>query len=118
MGQFSGVTLPREEILENAFVLCPLAELAPEVLHPVGQRSYRALWQAYDQASQPLSKVDFHVAGPPDLPGRLNQPGRRASRRRPAFQRLIASPSALPLHTAVSELRRTDFLRHCQGLRR
>jgi 2-amino-4-hydroxy-6-hydroxymethyldihydropteridine diphosphokinase len=30
VGIIEGVELPRGEILENAFVLCPLAELAPE----------------------------------------------------------------------------------------
>ena len=63
VGEFSGVTLPREEILENAFVLCPLAELAPDVPHPVVKRSFRSLWQDYDQSSQPLSKVDFMWRG-------------------------------------------------------
>ena len=62
MGIVEGVELPREEILENAFVLCPLAELAPDTLHPALKRSYASLWQAYDQASQPLSKVDFSGA--------------------------------------------------------
>jgi 2-amino-4-hydroxy-6-hydroxymethyldihydropteridine diphosphokinase len=65
VGEFSGVTLPREEILQNAFVLCPLAELAPEVLHPVAKRSYQTLWQDYDQSSQPLSNVAFMWRGRP-----------------------------------------------------
>ncbi len=43
------VELPRGEILQNAFVLQPLAELAPDVLHPVLQQSYQRLWQAYQQ---------------------------------------------------------------------
>lgn len=59
VGTFGGVTLPRDEILENAFVLCPLAELAPDALHPQLKRSYGSLWQAFDRASQPLTKVDF-----------------------------------------------------------
>lgn len=65
VGEFSGVTLPREEILQNAFVLRPLAELAPAVLHPIAKRSYLALWQDYDQSSQTLSKVDFMWRGRP-----------------------------------------------------
>ena len=63
VGTIGAVTLPRDEILENAFVLGPLAELAPDRLHPVVGRSYRALWDAYDQASQPLHKVDFMWRG-------------------------------------------------------
>ena len=63
VGIYSGVQLPRDEILENAFVLCPLAELSPATLHPVVQRSYLSLWQSYDQSSQPLSRVNFSWRG-------------------------------------------------------
>jgi 2-amino-4-hydroxy-6-hydroxymethyldihydropteridine diphosphokinase len=63
VGVLDGVTLPRDEILENAFVLCPLAELVPNALHPVVKRSYRALWAAYDESVQPLRKVDFMWRG-------------------------------------------------------
>jgi 2-amino-4-hydroxy-6-hydroxymethyldihydropteridine diphosphokinase len=63
VGTVSGVKLPRDEILENAFVLRPLAELSPESLHPALKRSYRALWNAYDQATQPLARVDFMWRG-------------------------------------------------------
>ena len=59
VGVIDDVELPRGEILENAFVLCPLAELAPEVEHPVERETYQALWQAYDQASQGPVRVDF-----------------------------------------------------------
>lgn len=63
VGTFGAVTLPRDEILENAFVLCPLAELAPDALHPQTQRSYRAHWEAFDRASQPLTRVHFSWRG-------------------------------------------------------
>ena len=63
VGEIEGVELPRSEILENAFVLCPLAELAPHVLHPAVGKSYGSLWQAYDRSSQPLRKVDFQWCG-------------------------------------------------------
>ncbi len=63
VGVVEGVKLPRGEITENAFVLCPLAELAPEAVHPLVRKSYAALWQAYDKASQPLERVDFEWRG-------------------------------------------------------
>lgn len=46
--------LPRPEILENAFVLWPLAELASELIHPLAQVSVAELWQAFDKSSQQL----------------------------------------------------------------
>ncbi|MCU8006842.1 2-amino-4-hydroxy-6-hydroxymethyldihydropteridine diphosphokinase [Shewanella sp. SM34] len=53
------VTLPRAEIVNNAFVLWPLAELAPELIHPVVDKSYASLWQEYDKKSQLLWPVMF-----------------------------------------------------------
>ena len=52
------VELPRAEITENAFVLWPLAELAPDVIHPGSGQSYASLWQQYDKP-QKLWPVPF-----------------------------------------------------------
>jgi 2-amino-4-hydroxy-6-hydroxymethyldihydropteridine diphosphokinase len=49
--------LPRDEILKYAFVLRPLADVAPDERHPQLGRSYRELWQGFDQAAQPLWPV-------------------------------------------------------------
>jgi 2-amino-4-hydroxy-6-hydroxymethyldihydropteridine diphosphokinase len=65
VGLFEGIELPRAEIAENAFVLCPLAELAPSALHPRLGQSYAALWDAYDRDAQPLRRVDFAWRGSP-----------------------------------------------------
>ena len=62
-GTVEGVELPRAEILENAFVLCPLAELAGEAVHPTAAKTYLELWQGYDRGSQQLQKVDFRWRG-------------------------------------------------------
>lgn len=53
------VVLPREEILFNAFVLLPLAELVPEQVHPGAGKTYSALWQAFDKQRQKLWPVNF-----------------------------------------------------------
>lgn len=63
VGIIEGVELPRGEILENAFVLCPLAELAPQLCHPVLGETYAKLWQAYDKGAQSLHKVAFAWRG-------------------------------------------------------
>lgn len=59
VGNIDGVSLPRAEIIENAFVLRPLADIAANQLHPKLKQSYSELWQAYDQASQKLWPIDF-----------------------------------------------------------
>jgi len=53
----SPAQLPRDEINTNAFVLLPLSEIAPTLIHPVLQKSYQTLWQNYDKSSQQLEKV-------------------------------------------------------------
>jgi 2-amino-4-hydroxy-6-hydroxymethyldihydropteridine diphosphokinase len=53
----SPIELPRAEILQNAFVLWPLAEIAPQLCHPVNGQTFQQLWQAYDRDQRlwPLS---------------------------------------------------------------
>jgi 2-amino-4-hydroxy-6-hydroxymethyldihydropteridine diphosphokinase len=53
------VELPRSEILHNAFVLRPFAELAPEWRHPLADMTLMALWHEYDANRQPLRAVAF-----------------------------------------------------------
>lgn len=62
-GDIDGVTLPREEIDYNAFVLRPLAELLPDIRHPVSQIRYTDLWAAFDPGEQRLWPVDFKWRG-------------------------------------------------------
>jgi len=52
-----GLVLPRPDLLRWGFMLGPLAELAPELIHPVERRTIGALWSAFDQASQPLHQT-------------------------------------------------------------
>ena len=54
-----GLNIPRDEITKNAFVLAPLAELAPDLLHPVAGTDYQTLWAQYDKSSQKLWPVEF-----------------------------------------------------------
>lgn len=54
-----GLKLPREEILHNAFVLWPLAEIAPELTHPEAGKTYAELWQAFDKSRENLKPIAF-----------------------------------------------------------
>ena len=57
------VVLPRAEILHNAFVLCPFAELAPDWIHPVAGLCLSSLWRQYDKSRQPLTAVTLVASG-------------------------------------------------------
>ncbi len=62
-GVFDGVSLPRREIIENAFVLRPLAEIAGAEIHPVTQSSYANLWRDFDKGEQGVWPVDLVWGG-------------------------------------------------------
>ena len=53
--------LPRDDILDYAFVLAPLADLAPALEHPLSGRRIDDLWAAFDRAQQPLRRVDIDL---------------------------------------------------------
>ncbi|MCY1303226.1 2-amino-4-hydroxy-6-hydroxymethyldihydropteridine diphosphokinase [compost metagenome] len=59
VGNFDGLVLPRPEVLKNAFVLWPLALLAPEARHPGAGKTFAELWQSssIQQALWPASFV-------------------------------------------------------------
>ena len=59
VGIYDGIELPRAEITENAFVLLPLSELAPQELHPRIRKTYAELWANYDQSAQSLWKIEL-----------------------------------------------------------
>ncbi len=54
-----GLKLPRGEILKNAFVLWPLAEIAPELKHPETGIRYKELWADFDKEKENLNPVKF-----------------------------------------------------------
>lgn len=52
-----GLSLPRPEIEKYAFVLKPLAEIAPHACHPQTGRSYREIWGCFADRDQKLVRV-------------------------------------------------------------
>ncbi|MCB1859534.1 MAG: 2-amino-4-hydroxy-6-hydroxymethyldihydropteridine diphosphokinase [Gammaproteobacteria bacterium] len=60
--------VPRSDIEQFAFVLCPLAEVAGEARHPQHGECYRTLWQRFDKQRQPLRRVPLALNGAPLSP--------------------------------------------------
>ena len=50
--------LPRRDILEYGFVLCPLADIAADLVHPLTGRRIGEHWRDFDVDTHPLTPVD------------------------------------------------------------
>jgi 2-amino-4-hydroxy-6-hydroxymethyldihydropteridine diphosphokinase len=55
----SQVNLPHPDIQRYAFVLCPLAEIAPDLRHPETGLSCARMWQQFGSGKQEIWKTDF-----------------------------------------------------------
>ena len=62
VGDFEFLTLPRAEILKNAFVLWPLSLMAPDKVHPGVGKTLAQMW-AEAQIDQVLAPVAFEWRG-------------------------------------------------------
>ncbi|RDH82964.1 MAG: 2-amino-4-hydroxy-6-hydroxymethyldihydropteridine diphosphokinase [endosymbiont of Galathealinum brachiosum] len=51
--------IPRDEILLRAFVLWPMAEVAPDLTHPEVNKTYAELWSEFDKEKEKLEPIEF-----------------------------------------------------------
>ncbi|MGH8260930.1 MAG: 2-amino-4-hydroxy-6-hydroxymethyldihydropteridine diphosphokinase [Steroidobacteraceae bacterium] len=50
-------TLPRPDLLKRAYMLGPLADLAPELVHPTAGETIGALWRRFDRGAHRMVRV-------------------------------------------------------------
>ena len=60
-GPGQALRIPRDE-LRHAFVLKPLAEIAPDVVHPVDGRTLQALWRAHPDHDTHFDRIPLETA--------------------------------------------------------
>lgn len=51
--------LPRKDLIRYAFAACPMAELAPTLVHPVDGRSMAEIWDAMSPDADALTQVSL-----------------------------------------------------------
>lgn len=59
VGTFPGAVLPRPDLLRRAYMLGPLADLAPGVVHPTAHRTIGELWREFDATGAELRRVSL-----------------------------------------------------------
>jgi 2-amino-4-hydroxy-6-hydroxymethyldihydropteridine diphosphokinase len=57
-----GLTLPRPDLLLRAYMLKPMAELAPGLRHPTLGLTMRELWERFDRDAHPMQEVELDAA--------------------------------------------------------
>jgi len=54
-----GLALPRPDLTRRAYMLGPMAELAPDLLHPVEHATMAELWARFDREAHRMEPVDL-----------------------------------------------------------
>lgn len=49
--------LPRVDIIKYAFVLKPLCDLDPDLVHPVEKKTISELWESFDDSQQKINEI-------------------------------------------------------------
>ena len=63
IGRVAGKNLPHPDLLTRAWVLGPLAELAPGLIHPVAGERIDDLWRRFDRGAHRLTPVSLEREG-------------------------------------------------------
>jgi 2-amino-4-hydroxy-6-hydroxymethyldihydropteridine diphosphokinase len=52
-------TVPRPDLIRRPFMLGPMAEIAPDVMHPVAHKTIAELWREFDRGAHALTPVEL-----------------------------------------------------------
>lgn len=55
------LTVPRDDVMKYDFVLRPLAELAPDLRHPVDGRTLAEIWADFDDSGRRLTREHLEI---------------------------------------------------------
>jgi 2-amino-4-hydroxy-6-hydroxymethyldihydropteridine diphosphokinase len=60
--------LPRPDLLKRAYMLGPLADIAPDLRHPTAQATIGELWKRFDRSAHALQAVEPATRSDPHPP--------------------------------------------------
>ena len=52
-----GFLLPRPDLVKRPYMLKPMADIAPDRMHPLLQKTMRQLWETFDQGGHEMKEV-------------------------------------------------------------
>jgi 2-amino-4-hydroxy-6-hydroxymethyldihydropteridine diphosphokinase len=53
-----GLVIPRPDLVRRAYMLKPLVDIAPDLVHPTLKKSMRELWAEFDQGAHELVELE------------------------------------------------------------
>jgi 2-amino-4-hydroxy-6-hydroxymethyldihydropteridine diphosphokinase len=56
-------TLPRPDLLKRPYMLGPMAELAPQEMHPTANKTIGELWNEFDRGAHEMTPVSIVLQG-------------------------------------------------------
>ena len=61
-----GLSIPHADIIRYPFVLKPLVDIAPQLMHPVLHKTMQTIWDEFDQSSVVMQQLDLANIVPVD----------------------------------------------------
>jgi len=57
-----GLVVPRPDLTRRPYMLKPMADIGPDVVHPVSGRTMRELWEAFDSEGHEMKQLPADAA--------------------------------------------------------
>jgi 2-amino-4-hydroxy-6-hydroxymethyldihydropteridine diphosphokinase len=52
-----GLVVPRPDLIKRAYMLKPMVDIAPDIMHPTLRKSMRELWDEFDRDAHAMNAI-------------------------------------------------------------